>query len=196
MAPPETIFHCWISTQHWLLNFGEFFPSSSFLSSPTAYHGSPSQVRDSLHPPLGGFTCYFLGIPGKYPGIHTCRLSVNSENAPPSHMPVLPGRATMGTAYPLSISVLVPWESSQFWTLGLIGIIQLELSQFWTLNFQSTKWIKSHPSPQRTIYWNVSSKIFRLWSSQKPLNLIFCCKNVLHAMADGLTSYISKLSLI
>jgi hypothetical protein len=34
---------------------------------------------------LSGFTCYFLGTPGKYPGTHFCRLSVNSENTPLSH---------------------------------------------------------------------------------------------------------------
>jgi hypothetical protein len=79
MAPPETIFHHWISTQHQLSNFGEFSPLSRFLSSPSVDHKSPRQARDSLHPPLSEFTCYFLGTPGKYPGTHTCRLSITNR---------------------------------------------------------------------------------------------------------------------
>jgi hypothetical protein len=87
MAPPETIFHHWISTQHQLSNFGEFFPSSEFLSMsysgrPTVDHGSSSRARDSLHPPLRGFTCYPVHA---YVGY---QLAVGTLL--PSSMPVLP----------------------------------------------------------------------------------------------------------
>jgi hypothetical protein len=139
MAQIETVFHHCCSTQDRLLNFGEFFHSSGFLSNPTVDHRSPGWTRDSLFPPLGEFTWCFLETPKKNPDAHTCRLSVNSENALPSHTPVLPGRATMGIVHHLSVLVWAPWESSWFWTLGSTKIVPLGPSQIQTLNFQSTK---------------------------------------------------------
>jgi hypothetical protein len=85
------------------------------------HHGNPGQARDSLHPSLAGFTCYFLGTPKKYPGIHTCRLSVNSEKAPPSQMTVLPGQGHYrDCSLPLKCS------------LGPLGIISVsDLRSHW-----------------------------------------------------------------
>jgi hypothetical protein len=60
-----------------------FFPS--IWVSLLFYCGCPTVGHKSETPSiqqLGGFTCYFLGVPSKYPVEHTYRLSVGSGDAP------------------------------------------------------------------------------------------------------------------
>jgi hypothetical protein len=121
-----------------VFNFGEFSPSSRFLSSPTVDFllwttEALADQETSIHQ-LDGLNCHFLGMLRKYTGTLPQRHIIDSQELVKmfltSDISFLSGRTTVGKTYHL-------------------------FPQKWARN------------PWGTVCWDVSSKTYRLWVSQK-----------------------------